>query len=85
MTDGWEKMMDDRFHYIMEGSSMCGEYISMPKHPMTSVSDSVRCKKCERNFKIFLKVIERFQDDDICINYPHAVKLIIRNTLEAMM
>lgn len=84
MSDGWVRMIDDRFHYIMEGTSMCGEYIAMPRRPLSRAPVGKSCSRCLKSLKIFDKVLERFQDDDVCIKYPESVKRIIRNTLEAV-
>lgn len=84
MSDGWERMrMDEKFHYFMGGCSMCGVYISSSLHALCRAPVRKSCSRCLKNLKIYQKIIERFQDDDVCINYPRAVKMLIRETMEA--
>lgn len=84
MKDGWELMrMDEKFHYFKDGMSMCGVYNSNPAHPLSRASVYKSCQRCKKNLAVFDKIIERFQDDDVCIRFPRAVKMLIRETMEA--
>jgi hypothetical protein len=83
--DGWERMrMDEKFHYFKDGRSMCGVYISNPSHPLAKSPASQSCQRCKKNLVVFDKIVERFQDDDGMIRYPRMIKMIIRETLEAV-